>query len=169
MIPTTEIGRLRPCLGRALDRSSGAGSPRARWERPPLSDPTMHRSNPKQSTKRVRIKARRADHPSHLTQGTKGADKASHRTLDTAGLLIKGTPLKTRFGQLSASGTKNVGVACPYCWAMLSDAQPERGHEQARRQGRHRARCHGDGGGKGRGSGSHPARIRFRAPFRSDL
>jgi hypothetical protein len=43
-----------------------------------------------------------------------------------------GTPLKTRFGQLSASGTKNLGVACPYCWAMLSDAQRELGHEQAK-------------------------------------
>jgi Fe-S oxidoreductase len=39
---------------------------------------------------------------------------------------------QTRFGQLEASGTKNVGVACPYCWAMLSDAQRELGHEQAK-------------------------------------
>ena len=44
---------------------------------------------------------------------------------------VPGTPLKTRFGQLSASGTKNIGVACPDCWAMLSDAQRELGHEQA--------------------------------------
>jgi len=39
---------------------------------------------------------------------------------------------QTRFTQLAASGTKNVGVACPYCWAMLSDAQRELGHEQAK-------------------------------------
>jgi len=45
---------------------------------------------------------------------------------------VPGTPLKTRFGQLSASGTKNIGVACPDCWAMLSDAQRELGHEQAK-------------------------------------
>jgi hypothetical protein len=54
----------------------------------------MHRSSPKQSTRRVRIKARRADHPSHLTHGTKGADQASHPTLDTAGLLIKVTSFR---------------------------------------------------------------------------
>ncbi|HOC41587.1 MAG TPA: (Fe-S)-binding protein [Thermoanaerobaculales bacterium] len=39
---------------------------------------------------------------------------------------------QTRFTQLAASGTKNVGVACPYCWAMLSDAQRELGHERAK-------------------------------------
>lgn len=39
---------------------------------------------------------------------------------------------QTRFRQLEATGTTNVGVACPYCWSMLSDAQQELGHEQAR-------------------------------------
>jgi Fe-S oxidoreductase len=39
---------------------------------------------------------------------------------------------QTRFAQLEKSGTRNVGVACPYCWAMLSDAQQELGHEQAK-------------------------------------
>ena len=38
---------------------------------------------------------------------------------------------QTRFAQLKASGTTNVGVACPYCWSMLSDAQRETGHEEA--------------------------------------
>ena len=32
---------------------------------------------------------------------------------------------QTRFVQLEASGTSNVAVACPYCYAMLSDAQNE--------------------------------------------
>lgn len=32
---------------------------------------------------------------------------------------------QTRFTQLEASGTSNVAVACPYCYAMLSDAQNE--------------------------------------------
>ena len=39
---------------------------------------------------------------------------------------------QTRFAQLEASGTTDVGVACPYCWSMLSDAQQELGHEQAK-------------------------------------
>ncbi len=39
---------------------------------------------------------------------------------------------QTRFAQLERSGTANVGVACPYCWSMLSDAQQELGHEQAK-------------------------------------
>jgi Fe-S oxidoreductase len=38
---------------------------------------------------------------------------------------------QTRFGQLKDTGTNNVGVACPYCWSMLSDAQRETGHEDA--------------------------------------
>ena len=38
---------------------------------------------------------------------------------------------QTRFAQLKESGTTNVGVACPYCWSMLSDAQRETGHEDA--------------------------------------
>ncbi len=36
---------------------------------------------------------------------------------------------QTRLGQLEASGTGNVAVACPYCYAMLSDAQNELGRE----------------------------------------
>jgi Fe-S oxidoreductase/nitrate reductase gamma subunit len=36
-----------------------------------------------------------------------------------------------RFQQLSSSGTKDVAVACPYCFSMLSDAQNETGHEEA--------------------------------------
>ncbi len=36
-----------------------------------------------------------------------------------------------RFGQLEASGTRDVAVACPYCFSMLSDAQKELGHEEA--------------------------------------
>ncbi len=39
---------------------------------------------------------------------------------------------QARFGQLEKSGTRDVGVACPYCWSMLSDAQQELGHEDAR-------------------------------------
>lgn len=39
---------------------------------------------------------------------------------------------QTRFGQLEKSGTRDVGVACPYCWSMLSDAQQELGHESAK-------------------------------------
>jgi Fe-S oxidoreductase/nitrate reductase gamma subunit len=38
---------------------------------------------------------------------------------------------QTRFAQLRASGTTDVGVACPYCWSMLSDAQRETGYEDA--------------------------------------
>jgi Fe-S oxidoreductase len=38
---------------------------------------------------------------------------------------------QTRFLQLEASGTKDVAVACPYCFSMLSDAQNELGHEDA--------------------------------------
>ena len=38
---------------------------------------------------------------------------------------------QTRFGQLLETGTASVGVACPYCWSMLSDAQSETGHEEA--------------------------------------
>jgi Fe-S oxidoreductase len=38
---------------------------------------------------------------------------------------------QTRFGQLEASGTANVAVACPYCFSMLSDAQNELGREDA--------------------------------------
>jgi len=37
-----------------------------------------------------------------------------------------------RYEQLRASGTADVCVACPYCYAMLSDAQKELGDEQAR-------------------------------------
>ena len=39
---------------------------------------------------------------------------------------------QTRFRQLEETGTTNVGVACPYCWSMLSDAQQELGHEEAK-------------------------------------
>jgi Fe-S oxidoreductase len=38
---------------------------------------------------------------------------------------------QTRFGQLEASGTADVAVACPYCFSMLSDAQNELGREDA--------------------------------------
>ncbi len=38
---------------------------------------------------------------------------------------------QVRFGQLEESGTKDVAVACPYCFSMLSDAQNELGHEEA--------------------------------------
>ncbi len=38
---------------------------------------------------------------------------------------------QTRYGQLAASGCANVGVACPFCFAMLSDAQRETGAEDA--------------------------------------
>lgn len=37
-----------------------------------------------------------------------------------------------RYGQLKASGTRDVAVACPYCFAMLSDAQREVGEEEAK-------------------------------------
>jgi len=43
----------------AVTSRPGVGSPRARWERPPLSKPNMHRSETS-STIRVRIEARRA-------------------------------------------------------------------------------------------------------------
>jgi Fe-S oxidoreductase len=36
-----------------------------------------------------------------------------------------------RFEQLSATGTTEVAVACPYCFSMLSDAQRESDLEQA--------------------------------------
>jgi Fe-S oxidoreductase len=39
---------------------------------------------------------------------------------------------QTRYGQLKESGTRDVGVACPFCFAMLSDAQRETGEEDAR-------------------------------------
>ena len=39
---------------------------------------------------------------------------------------------QTRYGQLKASGSRDVAVACPYCWSMLSDAQQETGEEGAR-------------------------------------
>jgi Fe-S oxidoreductase len=38
---------------------------------------------------------------------------------------------QVRFGQLKASGTDDVAVACPYCFSMLSDAQNELGREDA--------------------------------------
>ncbi len=38
---------------------------------------------------------------------------------------------QTRYGQLEASGTADVAVACPYCFSMLSDAQNELGREDA--------------------------------------
>jgi Fe-S oxidoreductase len=38
---------------------------------------------------------------------------------------------QTRYGQLKKGGTKDVAVACPYCYAMLSDAQRETGEEAA--------------------------------------
>ena len=37
-----------------------------------------------------------------------------------------------RFSQLKESGTNDVAVACPYCFSMLSDAQNETGHEEAK-------------------------------------
>ena len=37
-----------------------------------------------------------------------------------------------RFSQLKESGTTDVAVACPYCFSMLSDAQNETGHEEAK-------------------------------------
>jgi Fe-S oxidoreductase len=39
---------------------------------------------------------------------------------------------QTRFAQLQATGTADTAVACPYCWSMLSDAQQELGHEEAK-------------------------------------
>ncbi len=39
---------------------------------------------------------------------------------------------QTRYAQLEATGTNDVAVACPYCYSMLSDAQKELGHEEAR-------------------------------------
>ncbi len=39
---------------------------------------------------------------------------------------------QTRFAQLEKTGTKDVAVACPYCYSMLSDAQNELGHEEAK-------------------------------------
>jgi Fe-S oxidoreductase len=39
---------------------------------------------------------------------------------------------QTRFVQLSATGTNDVAVACPYCYSMLSDAQQELGYEEAK-------------------------------------
>ena len=36
-----------------------------------------------------------------------------------------------RFEQLSATGTTEVAVACPYCFSMHSDAQRESDLEQA--------------------------------------
>ncbi len=38
---------------------------------------------------------------------------------------------RTRYGQLKESGSCNVGVACPFCFAMLSDAQRETGEDDA--------------------------------------
>jgi Fe-S oxidoreductase len=37
-----------------------------------------------------------------------------------------------RFSQLKESGATDVAVACPYCFSMLSDAQHETGHEEAK-------------------------------------
>lgn len=37
-----------------------------------------------------------------------------------------------RYSQLQETGAENVAVACPYCFSMLSDAQNETGHEEAR-------------------------------------
>ncbi len=37
-----------------------------------------------------------------------------------------------RFSQLEQTGAENVAVACPYCFSMLSDAQNETGHEEAK-------------------------------------
>ena len=37
-----------------------------------------------------------------------------------------------RYSQLEASGAENLAVACPYCFSMLSDAQNETGHEEAK-------------------------------------
>ena len=93
MIPTARFGRLRKCLGRALDPTSRAGSPCARWERPPLSNPTMHRPTPSPVT-RVRIEARRADHPSHFSERRKGAIAGGTDYIDNTGLLIEGTLLR---------------------------------------------------------------------------
>ena len=39
---------------------------------------------------------------------------------------------QTRYGQLKASGTCDVGVACPFCFSMVSDAQQELGDEEAK-------------------------------------
>ncbi len=39
---------------------------------------------------------------------------------------------QTRYGQLKATGTTEVCVACPFCYSMLSDAQQELGDEEAR-------------------------------------
>jgi Fe-S oxidoreductase len=39
---------------------------------------------------------------------------------------------QARFAQLEATGTNDVAVSCPYCYSMLSDAQKELGHEQAK-------------------------------------
>jgi Fe-S oxidoreductase len=39
---------------------------------------------------------------------------------------------QTRFAQLEKTGTKDVALACPYCYSMLSDAQNELGHEDAK-------------------------------------
>ncbi len=38
---------------------------------------------------------------------------------------------QTRFEQMRASGTDDACVACPYCYAMISDAQRELGYEEA--------------------------------------
>ena len=108
MIPTTRYGRLRKCLGRALGPTPRAGSPCARWERPPLSEPTMHRST-HSSTIRVRIEARRADHPSqpsHFSQRRKGAIAGGTENLDSTGLLIEGTFSRRKESQ--ASGLRNL-------------------------------------------------------------
>ncbi|MCP4903325.1 MAG: 4Fe-4S dicluster domain-containing protein [bacterium] len=39
---------------------------------------------------------------------------------------------QTRYGQLKESGTCDVGVACPFCFSMVSDAQQEVGDEEAK-------------------------------------
>jgi len=39
---------------------------------------------------------------------------------------------QTRYAQLKKSGTSDVAVSCPYCFAMLSDAQREVGDEEAK-------------------------------------
>ena len=90
-------------------------------ERPPSSDPTMHRST-HSSTIRVRIEARRAGHPSQFTKGRKGAIARSYRDLDTTGLLIEGSHIRS----LLAVARENHRMYEPGTLSFLCEEEPDR-------------------------------------------
>ena len=97
MIPTTNSGRLRLSLGRALGPCREPAVRQSDWSAHPCRTPPctdrLH-----VSVTRVRIEARRADHPDSPTPNPKRPHRRrSHveTTLDTAGLLIEGTETVT--------------------------------------------------------------------------